>query len=51
MFTQIKDVSFTLAEMIDSHIWSADLEPTHCDKLLSIMKSHSVGILSVHLQC
>jgi len=50
MFTQIADAGFTLAEVADSHVRPADLEPARRDEFLSIAKSHGVGIPSVHLQ-
>lgn len=50
MFEQIEDVGFTLAELADSHVRPADLEPSRRDELLSIAASHGVRIPSVHLQ-
>ncbi|GHG51454.1 xylose isomerase [Sinomonas cellulolyticus] len=50
MFAQIEDVGFTLAELADSHVRPADLEPSRRDEFLSIARSHGVGIPSVHLQ-
>lgn len=50
MFAQIEDVDFNLAELADSHVRPADLEPSRRDEFLSIAKSHGVGIPSVHLQ-
>ena len=50
MFAQIADVGFTLAELADSHVRPADLEPSRRDEFLAIAASHGVGIPSVHLQ-
>lgn len=50
MFAQIADVGFNLAELADSHVRPADLEPARRDEFLAIAKSHGVGIPSVHLQ-
>jgi len=50
MFAQIQDVGFNLAELADSHVRPADLEPSRRDEFLAIAKSHGVGIPSVHLQ-
>lgn len=50
MFAQIADVGFNLAELADSHVRPADLEPARRDEFLSIAESHGVGIPSVHLQ-
>jgi sugar phosphate isomerase/epimerase len=50
MFAQVADVGFNLAELADSHVRPADLEPSRRDEFLSIAKSHGVGIPSVHLQ-
>lgn len=50
MFAQVADVGFTLAELADSHVRPADLEPARRDEFLSIAKSHGVGLPSVHLQ-
>ncbi|MCD1269035.1 TIM barrel protein [Microbacterium sp. MEC084] len=50
MFEQIEDVGFTLAELADSHVRPADLEPSRRDELLSIAASHGVRLPSVHLQ-
>jgi sugar phosphate isomerase/epimerase len=50
MFTQVADVGFTLAELADSHVRPADLEPSRRDEFLAIARSHGVGIPSVHLQ-
>ncbi|WP_415856607.1 sugar phosphate isomerase/epimerase family protein [Sinomonas sp. G460-2] len=50
MFAQIEDVGFTLAELADSHVRPADLEPSRRDEFLAIAASHGVGIPSVHLQ-
>ena len=47
MFTQVADAGFTLAELADSHVRPADLEPSRRDEFLSIAKSHGVGIPSV----
>lgn len=50
MFAQIEAVDFNLAELADSHVRPADLEPSRRDEFLSIAKSHGIGIPSVHLQ-
>ena len=50
MFAQVSDVGFTLAELADSHVRPADLEPSRRDEFLAIARSHGVGIPSVHLQ-
>ncbi|ROS21534.1 sugar phosphate isomerase/epimerase [Rathayibacter sp. PhB127] len=50
MFAQVEQVGFTLAELADSHVRPADLEPSRRDEFLSIAKSHGIGIPSVHLQ-
>lgn len=50
MFEQIEEVGFDLAELADSHVRPADLEPSRRDEFLSIAKSHGVRIPSVHLQ-
>ncbi|MDQ4502106.1 sugar phosphate isomerase/epimerase family protein [Sinomonas sp. ASV322] len=50
MFAQIADVGFTLAELADSHVRPADLEPSRRDEFLAVAASYGVGIPSVHLQ-
>jgi sugar phosphate isomerase/epimerase len=50
MFAQIESVGFRLAELADSHVRPADLEPGRRDEFLHIARSHGVGIPSVHLQ-
>ncbi|MCI9887489.1 sugar phosphate isomerase/epimerase [Micrococcales bacterium 31B] len=50
MFEQIEDIGFNLAELADSHVRPADLDPSRRDEFLSIAASHGVGIPSVHLQ-
>ncbi|WP_077489428.1 sugar phosphate isomerase/epimerase family protein [Sinomonas mesophila] len=50
MFAQVADVGFTLAELADSHVRPADLEPARRDEFLAIAKAHGVGVPSVHLQ-
>jgi sugar phosphate isomerase/epimerase len=50
LFAQVAGVGFTLAELPDSHIRPADLEPSRRDEFLAIAKSHGVGVPSVHLQ-
>ena len=50
MFAQVADVGFTLAELADSHVRPADLEPSRRDEFLAVAQSHGVGIPSVHLQ-
>ncbi|ARC58308.1 hypothetical protein AS850_14580 [Frondihabitans sp. 762G35] len=50
MFAQIESVGFRLAELADSHVRPADLEPGRRDEFLDIARSHGVGIPSVHLQ-
>ena len=50
MFAQIAGADFTLAELADSHVRPADLEPSRRDEFLSIAASHGVGVPSVHLQ-
>jgi sugar phosphate isomerase/epimerase len=50
MFAQIADVGFSLAELADSHVRPADLEPSRRDEFLAIAASHGVGVPSVHLQ-
>ncbi|GAA3773369.1 sugar phosphate isomerase/epimerase [Microbacterium kribbense] len=50
MFAQIERVGFTLVELADSHIRPADLTPARRGELLSIARSHGIGIPSVHLQ-
>ncbi|WP_413316570.1 sugar phosphate isomerase/epimerase family protein [Agrococcus sp. 1P02AA] len=49
-FAQVADVGFSLAELPDSHIRPADLEPSRKDELFSILERHGVRIPSVHLQ-
>jgi sugar phosphate isomerase/epimerase len=49
-FAQVQDVGFTLAELADSHVRPADLEPARRDEFLSIAAAHGVRIPSVHLQ-
>ncbi|NYD77505.1 sugar phosphate isomerase/epimerase family protein [Arthrobacter cupressi] len=50
MFAQVADVGFTLAELADSHVRPADLEPSRRDEFLAVAAAHGVGIPSVHLQ-
>lgn len=50
MFAEIADVGFSLAELADSHVRPADLEPARRDEFLSIARSHGIGVPSVHLQ-
>lgn len=50
MFTEVERVGFSLAELADSHVRPADLEPSRRDEFLSIAASHGVRIPSVHLQ-
>lgn len=50
MFADIAREGFTLAELADSHVRPADLEPSRRDELVSIARDHGVGIPSVHLQ-
>ncbi|MCY1693605.1 sugar phosphate isomerase/epimerase family protein [Curtobacterium sp. SL109] len=47
---QVAAAGFSLAEVADSHIRPADLEPARRDEFLAIARSHGVGIPSVHLQ-
>jgi len=49
-FAQVADVGFSLAELADSHIRPADLEPSRKDELFSILDAHGVRFPSVHLQ-
>ncbi len=49
-FAQVADVGFSLAELADSHIRPADLEPSRKDELFSILAAHGIRIPSVHLQ-
>lgn len=49
-FAQVEDVGFSLAELADSHVRPADLEPSRRDEFLSIAASHGVRLPSVHLQ-
>jgi sugar phosphate isomerase/epimerase len=50
MFSEVERVGFSLAELADSHVRPADLEPSRRDEFLSIAASHGVRIPSVHLQ-
>ena len=50
MLREIRDVGFSLAELSDSHIRPADLEPSRRDEFLAIARSHGVRIPSVHVQ-
>lgn len=49
-FAQVADVGFSLAELADSHIRPADLEPSRKDELFSILDAHGIRFPSVHLQ-
>jgi sugar phosphate isomerase/epimerase len=49
-FAQVEDVGFALAELADSHVRPADLEPSRRDEFLSIAAAHGVRLPSVHLQ-
>ncbi|MFT7710559.1 sugar phosphate isomerase/epimerase family protein [Clavibacter tessellarius] len=50
MFADIAREGFTLAELADSHIRPADLDPSRRHELVSVARAHGVGIPSVHLQ-
>jgi sugar phosphate isomerase/epimerase len=50
MFADIAREGFTLAELADSHVRPADLEPSRREELVSVARDHGVGIPSVHLQ-
>src|SRR4051794_5503304 len=47
---QVEQVGFSLAELADSHIRPADLEPSRRDEFLSIAAAHGVRIPSIHVQ-
>lgn len=49
-FAQVADVGFTMAELADSHIRPADLEPSRKDELFDILATHGISLPSVHLQ-
>ncbi|MCI2957379.1 sugar phosphate isomerase/epimerase [Agromyces atrinae] len=49
-FAQVERVGFTLAELADSHIRPADLEPSRREEFLAIAAAHGVAIPSVHVQ-
>jgi sugar phosphate isomerase/epimerase len=48
--SQVEAVGFALAELADSHIRPADLEPSRREEFLSIAAAHGVSFPSVHLQ-
>ncbi|MGI6878541.1 sugar phosphate isomerase/epimerase family protein [Microbacterium sp. gxy059] len=50
MFAQVADVGFDLAELSDSHVRPADLDPVRRDEFLSIAASHGVRLPSIHVQ-
>jgi hypothetical protein len=48
--SQVRDVGFSLAELADSHIRPADLEPSRRDEFLAIAAANGVRIPSIHVQ-